>query len=400
MKKSTAYAAYTALYILSTGLSFIMFTFLGTGSISLASPLPGWGREGGLDIDPDAPRTEVCPLNGALYTVAEREVWEKRRPLAIMVENSTEARPHSGINLADVVYEAVAEGGVTRFLPVYLCGAAAADVIVAPVRSVRSYFIDWAAEYGETPLFGNVGGANCSAERLPNGAFGPCKTDPRAQAIEKMAELGWRHARGNNLDQFAVGAQAYIRNESRLGRRVATEHSVEASTEKLYRVGADRGWTNLNPQGVDWQESFRPWQFKEEPSEGGSVRRISYDFWQGYKQFDVRWQYNPETNTYLRFTGGEPHLDLETGEQLNATNVVVQKTTEIGPLGELKHMLYTTIGEGDALIFMGGEVIEGFWKKQNLTGRTIFTTKLGEEIEFNPGQVWISVVGTRANVSY
>jgi hypothetical protein len=321
-----------------------------------------------------------------------------------MVENSPDARPHSGIIRADIVYEAVAEGGVTRFMPVYYCDAQRSAVTVAPVRSVRSPFIDWASEYGETPLFGHVGGANCSAEKLPSGSTGPCKTDPRAQAIEILGKIGWRYGTGNDLDQFSVGAKAYIRNETRLGadRPVATEHSVEGNTEKLWLVGADRGWTNLDPDGNDWVQAYKPWKFKAEATEEqrGQITTIGHDFWSGYKQFDVRWEYDSVANSYKRFTGGQPHTDLETGNQITAKNIIVQQTEEVGPVDELKHILYTTIDEGDVTIFQDGQVIEGYWQKNSRTGRTVYFNKKRQEVSFNPGVIWVSIVPKGTQVTY
>jgi hypothetical protein len=399
MSKPTVIVGALILYLAVTGISYAVFVrkdsppppaATGTAAVDMQ-------KDGKLllDIKPEEPKTEVCPLNGQLYTKTEQAAWASRRPLAIMVENSPDARPHSGINRADVVYEAVAEGGVTRFMPVYYCDAQHADVTVAPVRSVRTYFIDWASEYGETPLFGHVGGANCSGEKLPSGSMGPCKTNIKAQAIEQLGKYGWRYAQGNDLDQFSVGAKAYIRNESRLGpdKPVVTEHSVVASTEKLWAVGAQRGWTNLDPKGNDWTTAFRAWKFKEEapPAERGQVSPVSYDFWSGYKQFDARWEYDPQTNSYKRFTGGEPHLILETGEQITAKNVVVVLTRETTGVDELGHTLYATTGEGDVYVFQDGIVIKGYWKKDKRTGRTIFYTKKGSEITFNPGRIWISV---------
>ncbi|RLC31408.1 DUF3048 domain-containing protein, partial [Candidatus Woesebacteria bacterium] len=79
-----------------------------------------------------------------MFTKIESDIWESRRPIAIIVENHADARPQSGLSKADIVYEAVAEGGITRFLGIYYCGAAAEDVIASPVRSARVYFIDWA----------------------------------------------------------------------------------------------------------------------------------------------------------------------------------------------------------------------------------------------------------------
>lgn len=390
-------------YIISVGSSYAVFsaTNKATTPENNQSQLQN-DANGGLTINPSEPKDQECPLNGAMYTKAEQAIWATRRPLIIMVENSPDARPHSGINRADIVYEAVAEGGVTRFMPVYLCDAARSNVVVAPVRSVRTYFIDWASEYGKTPLFGHVGGANCSGEKLPNGNMGPCITDPRAQAIEQLVKYEWRYSTGNDLDQFSVGAKAYIRNESRTGKSVATEHSVEGRTEKLWTVGKERGWTNIDPDGKEWTDDFKPWKFKDEASQTsrGAITPIAHDFWDGYKQFDVRWDYDNVTNVYKRSTGGEPHYDQESNDQLWAKNVVILFTKEIGPVDPLKHMLYATTGEGKALIFQDGNVVEGRWAKKSRTDRTIFTNQKGQEIQFNRGRIWISIIDTSSTVNY
>ena len=140
-----------ALYLLSTGLSFGLFSYLGVnGHLGMlkppASTLPTGSQEHFV-IDPNLPKTEVCPINGKFYTKQEEELWAKRRPLAVMIENHEEARPQSGLSTADVVYEAVAEGGIARFMGVFYCGIAAQSVLVAPVRSARTYFLPWVLEY-------------------------------------------------------------------------------------------------------------------------------------------------------------------------------------------------------------------------------------------------------------
>lgn len=399
MPNSRVFILAVGLYLVSSAAAY--FYFASQNQVSSAVVVTQNG-DGSLNIDPSAPRTEACPLNGAMYTVAEREIWEQRRPLAVMVENSPDARPHSGLVRADIVYEAVAEGGVTRFMPVYLCDAARSDVVVAPVRSVRTYFLDWASEYGATPLFAHVGGANCSADKLPSGGSGPCKTDKRAQAIEQLSQYGWRYRNGNDLDQFSIGAPTYIRNETRTGRPVATEHSVEGRTNLLYKIGQERGWTNLDPEGTDWTEAYKAWAFKDDAPGGerGTVLSLSHDFWSGYKQFDARWDYDAAANSYKRSTGGEAHTDLETGQQLSAKNVVIIFTKELTSIDELKHNLYTTIGKGDALVFQDGQAIEAIWTKPDRLSRTAFTTKKGEPIEFNRGLIWLSVVANDTQVTY
>src|SRR3989344_5141001 len=109
-------------YIISCGISYALFS---KSSLleSVTSPvgLPVKGGEGKLVFDPNLPKTESCPLNGVLYSKQQKKWWEEHRPLGIMIENHQEARPQSGLSSADVIYEAVAEGGITRFLAVYFC---------------------------------------------------------------------------------------------------------------------------------------------------------------------------------------------------------------------------------------------------------------------------------------
>ncbi len=145
------------LYLLAAGGSFAFFSNTG-GTTSGGTTQAGDKKQNtGFKRDPSLPRNEACPLNGAYYTKPERELWEKRRPLGVMIENSKVSRPQSGISAADVVYEALAEGGIPRFLAVYYCQS---TEYVGPVRSARTYFLDWISEYGSSPLYAHVGGAN------------------------------------------------------------------------------------------------------------------------------------------------------------------------------------------------------------------------------------------------
>jgi hypothetical protein len=80
--------------------------------------------------------------------------------------------------------------------------------------------------------------------------------------------------------------------------------------------------------------------------------------------------------------------------------VVVQFADEIGPVDTHKHLLYDTIDSGQALVFQDGKVIKGSWEKDSRQDRTIFTDAGGEEIEFNPGLIWIEVLPQGASVDY
>src|SRR4030066_1764105 len=92
------------------------------------------------------------PINGTLYTKREAKAWKDKVPLAIMVENSIVARPQSGLSKADIVYEALAEGGITRVAAVFLSQGSQ----IGPVRSARKYYYDWISEY--KPIYAHWGG--------------------------------------------------------------------------------------------------------------------------------------------------------------------------------------------------------------------------------------------------
>lgn len=337
-----------------------------------------------LKIDPNEPRDQACPLNGALYTATEKKAWEEHRPIAVMIENTPDARPQSGISNADVVFEAVAEGGVTRFMAFFYCGAQRDDILVAPVRSARSYFIDWASGFNR-PLYVHVGGAN-----LP----GP------ANALGQLSDYGWKL--NNDIDAMSESYPTFVRNYNRIeGKEVATEHTMESSTERIWKVADKRKWTNMSPErkvgktvvpSKDWKEGFTPWTFSTEKVAAGSVTKFGYEFWSGYSDYAVEWQYDAATGMYKRVLGGAPHVDLNTNQQVMASTVVVLLTTEKGPIDEKKHMLYTTTGTGDALIYKNGEEVKARWSKKDREAPLTFVDSKGKDVALNPGLIWISVV--------
>jgi hypothetical protein len=374
------------LYLVSTGISYAGFHFLGGSNTNLVSPVKPLPTGSGFKIDLNAPKTEKCPLNGGLFTKAERQIWEKRRPLTVMIENHSDSRPQSGLSKADVVYEAVAEGGITRFLAVFYCGAAAEEVTLGPIRSARTYFMDFASEYGDFPLYAHVGGAN--------------KPGP-ANALGQIGDYGWL-AKGNDMNQFSIGFPVFWRDYERIGHPVATEHTMYSTTEKLWGVASKRGLNATDEEGHRWDANFEEWKFKddEESSLRGTIGKISFSFWENSPDYAVSWEYNKENNNYLRFNGGQPHKDLNNDNQIQAKTVIIQFMKEKGPIDELKHMLYETVGSGKALIFQDGKVIEGSWKKEKRQARTKFIDNSGKEILLNRGPIWIEIVPTGRPVSY
>lgn len=373
-------AAFLGLYLFSAGVSWLLFFFVVKPS-PIISPLDVGDRR--AKIDPNAPKTEPCPLNGKKYSRAEREIWEKRRPLTVMVENHEESRPQSGLSSADVVYEAVAEGGITRFLAVFYCGSSAQEVTIGPVRSARTYYVDWASEYGDKPLYAHVGGANRP---------GP------ADALGQIAKYGWI-SDGNDLNQFAIGFPSFWRDYERIGHPVATEHTMYSTTDKLWEVASERKLEAKDEEGNKWDSNFAPWKFKEAGS-AGQVSNISFSFWTSGGAYAVRWIFDSAAGVWKRENGGIVHTDLNNGKQFDAANIVLQFVSERS-LGDLeKHMLYGTIGKGEAIIFTNGNIIRGTWEKKERVSRTVFKDSKGTEVEFVPGPIWVEALPQGTKVEY
>lgn len=339
------------------------------------------------NIIDNAPKTEECPLNGKMYSKNQRAKWEKRRPLGVMVQNNTEARPQSGLSSADIVHEAVSEGGITRFLVMYYCDE---SKIVGSVRSARIYFIRLLQGYGNNPLYGHVGGAN---------------TPGPADALGEIKKLGWFGY--SDLDQFAVPFPNYWRDYDRLPGR-ATEHTVYTNTLKLWDYAAkNRDLTNVDEDGVAWDEDWEPWNFQDDAKEGsrGDVAKIDYGFWDNNlgSAYTVQWNYDATTNSYKRVNGGDPHVDKNTEEQLASKNVIVAFADEsVANDGyeHGEHMLYDVVGSDDAIVFQNGEAIEGTWKKTKATDMMRFYDSKGKEIDLVRGQIWISILPSGNKVTY
>lgn len=388
-KKYTLILTCLVLYLVTTGISYMAFSYLQGGTLTqITSPVPKVSpkEKVKVKVDPSVPRDQVCPLDGVKYTKQEKDIWEKQRPLAIMIENSSEARPQSGLSRADIVYEALAEGWITRLMGVFYCNTPMENITFAPVRSARTYFVDWVSEYDA--LYNHVGGAGrCNDDTV----------DPRAKALCQIDRYGIK-----DLDQFGIGYPDCYRNPDRLDHPVATEHTMVCFSENLYKIAQKRGWTNVDEDGVPWDKNFTEWQFKDDPEVAarGTTKTIKLVFAQGYDKYDVGWAYDPATNTYVRSNGGVPHLDLETNEPIRAKNVVVQLTKLIGPIDDIGHMLYTTIGGGKALIFQDGKVEVGTWSKKTRVSRTMFYDGVGKQISFTRGPVWIELLPSEEQVSY
>ncbi|MFA6080982.1 MAG: DUF3048 domain-containing protein [Patescibacteria group bacterium] len=387
INKKIAFAIVFVIFILSGVFTYSIFS--AEKGVSFLSPItykaPTSENGKTESVINTEPKTEECPLNGQMLSKTERKIWEGQRPLGIMIENHKEARPQSGLSSADIVYEAVAEGGITRFLAIFYCQNAS---YVGPVRSARIYFLKFLEGYGQYPLYAHVGGAN---------------TDGPADALGYISELNW--ASYNDLNQFSVPFPYFWRDYERL-KNVATEHTVYTSTKKLWQFAKEkRKLTNVDEDGVRWDKGFSAWKFEDDakPNDRGTVTKIDFGFWNNLAgDFGVIWSYDNKTNSYKRTNGGKPHIDKNTGKALEAKNIVVifAKESPANDGYEGGHILYKNVGNGDMLFFKNGKVIKGTWSKAVDEDQIKFFDSSGVEVPIVRGQVFIEMLPIGNKVSY
>lgn len=309
-------------------------------------------------VSPQEPRTEVSPLNGLLFTKTEMNELKGKRPIAVMINNHAEARPQSGLNSADVVYETLAESGITRYLAIFWSQAPAK---VGPIRSARQYYLEWLSPYD--PLFIYDGCADTD--------------NPKTDACGNMYTY--------NIKRIAtIGAWRW--ND---GRRYAP-HNEYSSLINAWEYGEKQNWDSF--------PNIESWKFKNDSpvDQRGEKTKVSIVFHQrinngGY--YDVVWTYDSKTNSYFKQTGKRADLDQETNTQVYAKNVVIQEITMTPAYGDSSgRIIQETIGEGKAIYLIDGKITEGKWKKINRMDRTTYYDNDGNEVQFNRGRTWISGV--------
>lgn len=300
------------------------------------------------------PTTVASPLTGLQVTpeAAARPVT------GIMIENSQDARPQSGIDQAGVVYEAIAEGGITRFLTLY---QDAQPQYVGPVRSLRPYYLDWLAPYDGS--IAHVGG---SPEAL-------------AQVRSGMKDL----------DQF-FNAGSYWRVPSR-----AAPHNVYTSFERMDALNKAKGYTS---------SKYTPFGRKPDAKLAvPTAKTIDLAISTGVT-YHAHYDYDTATNSYLRSEGGAVHRATaseadKTGQQLHP-KVVIALIIPYSLVDSTGHSGYASTGTGQMFVFQDGGVIPGSWTKAGRASQFSFVDSGGAPIKLDAGQTWLTVLGNAGMLHY
>lgn len=274
-----------------------------------------------------------------------------RKPVAVMIENLVSIRPQSGLSRANLVVEALSEGGITRFMAVF--SSREADRL-GPVRSARKHYVALAA--GMDALYAHAGGS--------------------IYALQAIKDWGL-----DDLDQFAY-SEAYERIPG-----VKAPHNLFTNTQKLRQAKDDSG------------DSGQAFTFKEDLAVAARPAAVKVTV--GYKErdYDVTWQYQPESNAYLRYNGGQAHMDALTNTQLTAKNIAVMYTQTSSIPGGGLVLDINVIGSGRMTLYRDGGVFDGTWEKSDVSAPVRFVGVDGTEMKLNRGQTWLEIVPTDTQVS-
>lgn len=298
-----------------------------------------------------APPPPTSPLTGL-----EVSADDAKRPVTgVMIENTVFARPQSGLKEAGVVYEAIAEAGITRFLALY---QEAKPGNIGPVRSARPYYVDWAHSFDAG--YGHVGGS--------------------PDALAKIKTDGVK-----DLDQFFNSAY-YHRISSR-----EAPHNMYTNMTDLDNANAKKGWTS---------SKFTSWPRKKEtPATGAAITAKSIDLAISGPTYNAHYDYVPESNSYNRSEGGEAHMDAESKTQLSP-KVVVALVIPYSLESDGYHSNYQLTGTGPMTVFQDGTATKGTWKRTDGASQYEFSDEQGHVLKLDAGQTWITAVANPGAITY
>lgn len=338
--------------IIAVAVLAVALAGLGGGAYALfKKPAPKPAPQPVVEKKQEAPKE--TPIYSPLTGIAVSKEQSLLPVTAIMIENSPDARPQSGLNQAGVVFEAIAEGGITRFLTLW---QEAQPDYVGPVRSVRPYYVDWLQ--GFDAAVAHVGGS--------------------PEALQKIKSDGVK-----DLDQFYNSGPYH-----RVSTRVAP-HNMYTSLAGLIDLEKSKGWTSSSFTGFPRKA--------EKPSDAPTARAI--DIVISGPLYNVHYDYDLATNSYKRSEGGKVHVDERSKAQISP-KVVIAIVVPYSIQSDGIHSTYGTIGSGKAYIFQDGNSVEGTWEKSSSKAQIVFKDAAGTPVTLNPGQTWITATSIANNVTY
>ena len=310
-----------------------------------------------IKINPKKPTVYYSPLTGLPTTQAGTQ----QPVVGVMIENlDPDARPQSGLSSAGVVYEALAEGGITRFLAIF---QEPLPSVIGPVRSLRPYYLDWGLEYN-IPV-AHAGGS------IP--------------ALAEIVPLGLK-----NINALEYDGSYFYRTTTRLA-----PHNLYTSNTLLTQLVSKLGFATA--------PTFTPLP----RTTGGKALNpaphptININF--SYADYAVQYNFDATTNSYARVLAGTPHIDANTNQQIYVKNIIVEyvPTTYSTQADGDPETDMNLIGTGQAQVFENGGEENATWSKASNSAQTKITDRTtGKPIKFNPGNTWYEILPIGNTVSF
>ena len=277
------------------------------------------------------------------------------RPVMVVVENHPQARPQWGLTTSDIVFEMVAEGGITRMILMYADASLLPDKI-GPVRSARHYFLDLAEGYDA--IFTHFGQSTYAEQQLANHDI-------------------------DNINGFiGTDGKYFSRDKS---RKVAFEHTAYTTKEwilkaienKEYRTTLKEGYTDAFQFNIDGNEVL---------ADGSCVKAV-VSFSDSYT---YTLDYDKQENVYYSSLKGNPFMSSD-GTQQNFQNIVILYTNISAISGDTKNRVNFDLSEGKGTYISNGSYCEISWKKGDSTDMLKLYDSEGEELKLNVGRTYIAI---------
>lgn len=290
--------------------------------------------------------------------------YENNRPVAVMLNNLKAAQPQLGISQADIIYEAPAEGGITRMLGVYQSLEGVGNL--GSIRSARSYYLELAL--GLDALFVHAGGSPGAYRDLP--AWGVDNMDGVRGRSD--AEIFWRDAERRKSKGY--------------------EHSLLTSGERILDYLSEGHFPTEHERGYVYTQAFVP---DGTPRDGVPAEHVKLRFSE-YKTgtFD----YDSEMGKYLVGQYGKEYVDGNTGEQVAVTNLLVLETKISVISGDPEGRLDVRLtGEGEGTYFCGGKSVPIRWSKADRNSPFVYTLEGGKLLALGQGESYVCIISPKTS---
>jgi hypothetical protein len=323
-------------------------------------------------LAPPEPTSWFFPLTGVETGDEEATL---RRPLSVKIENTPMARPQTGLSSADVIYETVTEGGITRFNCLF---QSRIPEEVGPVRSARLSDLSIVPQYDALFFFS---GANSYVNSEIKSAGLTNMSHNSASSL--YYRVDYREAPHNLY--LSLAKSTGPATEKGFATTAETARSLEFANGATATTGADTGTGQVGDSTMD---------STSERVDLPDAMRVSVTFSDSYV---AGWAWDEMSQTYLR-SMDEATIDAATNEQIAATNLIVLRTSYTDA-PDNKTLFISLNGTGEATLFIGGKRIDGTWESDGTTPPR-FKDASGTPILLTPGgTTWFQVLDPSWNLA-